>query len=1138
VLAAFVAVGFVSAQNSSDQSSRDLGLKRELKSSTEPTDKTRSTRPELVLQTGHSLGVTALAFSFDQRLLATGSVDNTIKLWDVSTGQELRTLKGPVNKFGAVAFSRDGKWLAGGGVDGKIHLWDVDSGEDVRDFAGHKLRIMALAFSRDGRLLASGSADSTVKIWELESGRELRTLTGHTGWVTTIEFAPDGASLASGGKDHLLKLWSISTFRELQSFSDHASEVSALAFDDSGGLLVSGDADGSVYVWDVVKRKRLQKLIGHKSGIVALTFSPDARLILSASAGQKAVKSWDRASGKETLSLADTENIDRIATATFSHDGEKLAYTYGDKNISIRNLTGKKQEWPLVSKVSGVYASAFSLDGKWFATGGKDNSVTLWEVDSGRQVFSLQADIGWMTSVAFSPDSRLIATGGLSGQIKIWDVISGRELKTLSGHADSINAVAFSKNGLLVSASNDATLRSWNVENGATLKVFKGHTAEVTSVVISQDGEKLFSGSADKTIRIWKVSSADQLRTIAADSSEVNAIALSPNEQMLAAACRDHTAKIWEVETGKLLRSLTGHSSWVTAVAFAPNSEKLVTGSRDGAIRIWNSTDGTLIKTLTEHNDRINAISVNGDGRWFTSASEDGSVRLWGTRSGELAATLISLRDSSDWLVATPDGLFDGSPNAWHQIAWRFGATTYNIKPVEVFFNEYFYPGLLGYILAGKAPRAANGIEGRDRRQPQVSLSLIGADPAENGKISTKVATVQIEVSEAPSDENHPTGSGARDLRLFRNGSLVRVWHGELKRNAGNRTLIQTTIPVVAGVNNLNAYVFNHDNVKSLDAELEITGDDSLKRKAITYVLAVGLNLYQNSSFNLKYAVPDAQFFARLLEDSLKQVDPQAEARIVQLKDDSATKANLVMALSILAGDAPPATGESSLPLSALKKAQPEDNLIVFFAGHGMAYENSFYVLPFDLGYDRPRARLDEAGLQSIALHSISDRELEEHLERVDAGHIVMVLDSCQSGQALETDEWRRGPMNSKGLAQLAYEKGMFILTASQSYQNALEAKELGHGLLTYALVSQGLEQAKADNKPQDGFVVLREWLDYAADNVPRVHLEHLNRTIGIDRPAATIAPESLQRPRVFYRRELEAQPWVVKNLRRIAKQN
>jgi uncharacterized caspase-like protein len=149
-----------------------------------------------------------------------------------------------------------------------------------------------------------------------------------------------------------------------------------------------------------------------------------------------------------------------------------------------------------------------------------------------------------------------------------------------------------------------------------------------------------------------------------------------------------------------------------------------------------------------------------------------------------------------------------------------------------------------------------------------------------------------------------------------------------------------------------------------------------------------------------------------------------------------------------------------------------------------------------------------------------------------------MVIDACNSGQALESEEKRRGPMNSKGLAQLAYEKGMYILTAAQSYQAAQEASKFGHGFLTYALIEEGLEQNKADNEPKDGSVMVREWFDFATQRVPQMQLELMKEaqagrgvTVAFvkgDEQIADPAERNVQRPRVFYRRELEAQPLVV----------
>ena len=220
-----------------------------------------------------------------------------------------------------------------------------------------------------------------------------------------------------------------------------------------------------------------------------------------------------------------------------------------------------------------------------------------------------------------------------------------------------------------------------------------------------------------------------------------------------------------------------------------------------------------------------------------------------------------------------------------------------------------------------------------------------------------------------------------------------------------------------------------------------------------------------------------------------------------------------------------------------MKRAQPEDKVIIYFAGHGTAQAQRFYLIPHDLGYTGDRTKLNEQGLQKILASSISDVELEQAVEGLDAGHMLLIIDACNSGQALEAEEKRRGPMNSKGLAQLAYEKGMYILTAAQSYQAALEAAQLGHGLLTYALVEEGLKTAIADSEPRDGSLNAREWLNFATDRVPQMQEAKMKESRGVgvqiaftegEQNVAEPEKRTVQRPRVFYRRELEANPLVI----------
>ena len=298
------------------------------------------------------------------------------------------------------------------------------------------------------------------------------------------------------------------------------------------------------------------------------------------------------------------------------------------------------------------------------------------------------------------------------------------------------------------------------------------------------------------------------------------------------------------------------------------------------------------------------------------------------------------------------------------------------------------------------------------------------------------------------------------------------------------------------------------------------------------------MNQYANSGYDLKFAAADARAFTEEVDRQQRKLGGFGQVEITTLLDREATKANFLYALKRLAG-----TPDLKLPqgapaaLEKIKAAEPEDAVVIFYAGHGTAQDQRFYLIPHDLGYTGGRTELTETGLKTILSHSVSDLELEQACEGIDAGHLLMVIDACNSGQALEAEEKRRGPMNSKGLAQLAYEKGMYILTAAQSYQAAMEAEQLGHGYLTYALVEEGLKSAAADNVPKDGQVFLREWLDYATDRVPRMQEAKMKEGRGLTHKVAFVEGEekvedvdkrNVQRPRVFYRREPESQPMVV----------
>ena len=395
--------------------------------------------------------VWAVAFTPDGKRLVTGSEDTTVKIWDVETGKCLQTLheqsnspKGDHNasRIWLVAINPDGESLLSISENQIIKLWDVYTGQCLRTVDGYSNWLLSIAFSPDGQILASSSEDQRVRLWDIDTGQCLQTLSGHTNLVSSVAFAPKhlnsdteeiGKSqnhqiLASSSDDTTIKLWDTNTGECLQTLWGHDSWVYSVNFSPDGQILASGSRDRTIKLWDWHTGECLHTLQGHVQQVKTISFSPCGRRLASGS-NDNTLKLWDTNTGTCLQTLEG--HSDWVLSVVFSPGADILASASGDQTIKLWEVNTRECLKTFLGHTSRVRTIAFSSDGKILASGSDDQTVQLWDISTGTVLKTLQGHQKAVRSIAFSPNSPLLATSSEDETIKLWDVETGQCVKTM-----------------------------------------------------------------------------------------------------------------------------------------------------------------------------------------------------------------------------------------------------------------------------------------------------------------------------------------------------------------------------------------------------------------------------------------------------------------------------------------------------------------------------------------------------------------------------------------------------------------------------------------------------------------------------------------------------------------------------------
>jgi WD40 repeat protein len=609
----------------------------------------------------HGDEVASAAFSPRGDRLITSSWDQTVRIWDSTTGTQLDrrhydggvldarfspdgesvlalTNKGVLtvdrpngaelaveNVWTPVTFNDDGSRVAVTNAATKeVRIFDVASRtEALPPLAGNTSTIRAIAFSADGGLIATAGQDGTARVWDTATGRPLANLEGHAGGVTRVAFRADTTAIATADDEGTVRIWPIRG-RDLSGpplvvRSAQQDGSARIVFNRAGQLLAYGDK--SPRLFDSATGAMIRAFDGHRDGVLEAWFTADGQRAVTASRDGTA-RVWDLASGRELAVLQGTGGSVR-----------GVAVTQGGSAVAVISVTTvglfQLNEQLLRTDSPGRMRDAtFLLGGTTVAAGDQNGRVTVWNVVSKVAMAELKGSDASIGSIDADRSGRYIAAAAEDNTVTVWDwrqrTVAAR-LQVLASAPD----VHFDPSGeILVVAGESVKLWRWrSAEEPRVLSDYPSNT-----VAFSPDGQymAIVNNSRDNSVvELWTPTGTRPDKTMDGHTDDVLGVAFSPDGSRLVSASLDGTARIWRTDADHSVATLEGHHGAVMTAAFDDRAGLVVTGGIDGAIGVWDAATARQLAMVPRHTGTVNSVQFSpGDHPRILSASDDTTVRI------------------------------------------------------------------------------------------------------------------------------------------------------------------------------------------------------------------------------------------------------------------------------------------------------------------------------------------------------------------------------------------------------------------------------------------------------------------------------------------------------------------------------
>lgn len=1047
-------------------------------------------KASLVIPIGHTGGVSSIDLSPDGKYWITGSLDQTVKIWDWNE-MEIRTLIGHQKNVLSVAFSpktqsdpEGGQYILSGSSDRSAILWDRN-GNQIAKYFEEKQDVISVAFSPNGEELLVAFRNGLILILDYQCKERRRFQLPGSDLLAAI-YSPDGKLIAATGSQKTVVIWKSTGGTPLHTLAGHSQTVNSLCFNADGRFIASGSSDGTAILWKTTGGK--ERTFTHGNEVLSVALSPDAQMLLTGGMDGTMIKWAVNSEDSEKFRCSKRE----LSTLRFTPDGRFIVCaSRTEPKTQIRQLNGKIFK-VLQGYTSAVKALALSPDGKSLLIAHADSTAKIWNMST-MAIRNLDYP-DQLETVAFSPPTATDSIGGkfiLTGCEDRMCRLQNIENSTLISKIPRANQAIFSEDGqYILTGNSDGAAQCWKVDPGE-LNPLSHSERMVTALAFSlAPGSKAFAiGSRDGKVVLWDSLGANPYSIPLSNGAfSISSLAFSSDGKYLVSGLKGGSTKLVDLFTRQVVSSSQSQGlSDISAISFFPDKpgskSKTHTILRAAGkdIEIWN-TKTKAVSQFKGHISDVTSIAFSSDGTMIFSGSQDGTVKIWDATTTKELATLVSI-GATDWAVTAPSGLYDASNDAMKKMHYSVGMDVVILRQLK---ERYWEPGLLAKIV-GLSPDSLRSI---------LKLDSVALFPDANLRIQDN--KLEISLTER--------SGGNGKLSLMINGKRVSSDINPVDPSTGKRALKIQPIDLNKyskymrsdTTNIISVITYNRENtLRSQPFELPYqmirsrgeqqdpgtplssAGTDCKSSKQHIYLLVIGTSRYQDTTQNLVYPDQDAEAIAEALTATgvAMMGESNVHTRLFTTKKtgkEFANKANIEEGFAEVA-----------------KLATPCDLLIVYFSGHGSTWgpegkRSSFFYLTTGIS----SAKLRDEAIRKA--HAISDEELERWLTNIPAQKQVMILDACNSGKAAENFKGiKKRDLNATqaiAMGLLNDRTGAFILTGSMADQLSWEASKYGQGLLTYSLLRGISGPGLVDGKLVD---VIRLF-NFAVEEVPR-----LAQTIG-----------------------------------------